>query len=191
MNEIINDNTCKTEESNIISFDTLVISGASSKCIIILGALQYLYDQNYLNNIDNFTGTSAGAIVCFLLIIGYTPIEIIVYICTNQLIEKMAHFNVVAMINGHGASSFSNIYEQLEKMTIAKIGYIPIDVCHLYHGSLKNRSYMDRHQAILNHAYDPQTDIKLVNDVYEWATDKTEMHKMIKDYFYSRMEDDE
>jgi hypothetical protein len=50
---------------------------------------------------------------------------------------------------------------------------------------------MDRHQAILNHAYDPQTDIKLVNDVYEWATDKTEMHKMIKDYFYSRMEDDE
>lgn len=72
-----------------------------------------------------------------------------------------------------------------------KVGYIPIDIYHLYHGSLKNRSYMDRHKAILDHNYNPQTDIVLMNDVYEWATDKPEMHKMIKDYFYSRMEDDE
>jgi predicted patatin/cPLA2 family phospholipase len=48
-----------------------------------------------------------------------------VYICTHQLLEKMQHFNIVAMINGCGASSFSNIYEQLEKITIEKIGYIP------------------------------------------------------------------
>jgi predicted acylesterase/phospholipase RssA len=39
--------------------------------------------------------------------------------------EKMQHFNIVAMIQGRGASSFSNIQEHLEKMTIAKIGYLP------------------------------------------------------------------
>lgn len=72
-----------------------------------------------------------------------------------------------------------------------KIGYIPVDVCHLYHGSLKNRSYMDRHQAILENDYDPQTDIKLENDVYEWATNKPNMHESIKNYFFARMEDDE
>jgi len=128
MNELINDNICELiekEESTILSFDTLVLSGGSTKGIIILGALQYLYDQNYLNEINNFVGTSCGALIGFLLAIGYTPIEIIVYICTNQLVEKVPHFNIVAMINGHGASSFSNIYEELEKMTIAKIGYIP------------------------------------------------------------------
>ena len=114
------------EEKNIkIDFDTLVLSGGSTKGIIILGALQFLYDEFYLKDVKNFIGTSSGAIICFLLAIGYTPVEIIVYICTHQLLEKMQHFNIVAMINGCGASSFSNIYEQLEKITIEKIGYIP------------------------------------------------------------------
>jgi hypothetical protein len=72
-----------------------------------------------------------------------------------------------------------------------KIGYIPVDICHLYHGSLKNRSYMDRHLAILENDYDPQTDIKLENNVYEWATNKPNMHVSIKNYFFARMEDDE
>jgi hypothetical protein len=72
-----------------------------------------------------------------------------------------------------------------------KIGYLPIDICHLYHGSLKNRSYMDRHQAILDNNYDPMNDIALVNDVYEWASNKTSMHESIKNYFFSRLEDDE
>jgi predicted acylesterase/phospholipase RssA len=39
--------------------------------------------------------------------------------------EKMQHFNIVGMIQGRGATSFSNIQEQLEKMTISKIGYLP------------------------------------------------------------------
>lgn len=72
-----------------------------------------------------------------------------------------------------------------------KIGYLPIDISHLYHGSLKNRGYMDRHKAILENDYDPQNDIKMINNVYEWATEKPSMHEMIKQYFYSRMEDDE
>ena len=115
----------QTEENIKLNFDTLVLSGGSTKGIIILGALQYLSDNFYLSEIKNFIGTSSGAIICFLLSIGYTPIEIMVYICTHQLLEKIQHFNIVAMINGLGASSFSNIYEQLEKITIEKIGYIP------------------------------------------------------------------
>jgi predicted acylesterase/phospholipase RssA len=109
----------------LLSYDTLVLSGGSTKGLIILGSLQYLYDNFYLKEIKNYIGTSSGSIICFLLAIGYTPIEIIVYICTHQLLERIQHFNVVAMINGGGASSFISIYEQLEKMTIEKIGYIP------------------------------------------------------------------
>jgi hypothetical protein len=71
------------------------------------------------------------------------------------------------------------------------LDYIPVDIHHLWHGSLKNRGYMDRHDIILNFDYDPKTDIKLVNNVYEWATDKTGMHQEILKYFHSRMEDEE
>jgi NTE family protein len=113
------------KEKNTIDFDTLTLAGGSTKGIMILGALQYAQDNYLLNNVVNYIGTSVGAIIGYLLAIGYTPIEIMVYICCNQLLEKMLHFNIVAMINGHGASSFNNIQETLEKMTIQKIGFFP------------------------------------------------------------------
>jgi predicted acylesterase/phospholipase RssA len=104
-----------------IHYDTLVLSGASIKGLVLLGALQYAYD-NYLMKITTYIGTSSGAMICYLLAIGYTPIEIAVYICTFQLMEKLQEFNLVSMLNGAGATSFSGIQEQLEKMTINKIG---------------------------------------------------------------------
>ena len=103
----------------------MVLSGASTKGLITLGAIQYAYDNFILKNIHIYIGTSSGAMICYLLAIGYTPVEIMVYICKNQLIEKMQNFNIVGMIQGRGASSFNVIQEQLEKMTIAKIGYLP------------------------------------------------------------------
>lgn len=112
-------------ESNPVNYDTLLLGGGSIKGLMIIGAVQCAYDNYLLKDLKNFVGTSAGSIFCYLLAIGYTPIEIMVYICTNQLMEKMQHFNLVAMIEGRGASSFNDIQEQLEKMSIAKIGYLP------------------------------------------------------------------
>lgn len=108
-----------------VYYDTLVLSGASSKAFVTLGAIQYAYDNYLLQNLKNYAGTSSGSMICYFLAIGYTPIEIMVYICSNQIMEKMQHFNIVAMIQGRGATSFSSIQEQLEKMTISKIGYLP------------------------------------------------------------------
>ena len=105
-------------------FDTLVLSGGSIHAIIMLGALQYSDDNCLLKKINKYVGTSAGAICGYLLAIGYTPIEIMVYLCTKQVLEKMKNFNIVAMMNGSGATSFSYIHEQLEKMTIEKIGQL-------------------------------------------------------------------
>jgi NTE family protein len=106
-------------------YDTLVLSGASIKGFITLGALQYLYDISALKNIKTYVGTSSGSIISYLLIIGYTPIEILTYICTNQILEKMKNFNLSDMLNGKGACSFDIIQSHLEKMTISKIGYFP------------------------------------------------------------------
>lgn len=107
------------------NYDTLVLSGGSVKGIMTLGSLQYIFDTTNIEHIRTFIGTSSGAIICYLISIGYNPSEILAYICVNQLMEKIQHFNIVAMINGNGASSFISIYEQIEKMTIDKIGYLP------------------------------------------------------------------
>lgn len=67
--------------------------------------------------------------------------------------------------------------------------YLPFDVCHLYHGELKNRQYMDRHEFILKNNYDPKTDIKLIDNVYEWSSSKWMLHNAVEQYFYDRQED--
>jgi hypothetical protein len=108
-----------------VYYDTLVLSGASSKAFATLGAIQYAFDNYLFKNVTTYVGTSSGSMICYLLAIGYTPIEIMVYICSNQIMEKMYDFNIVAMIQGRGAISFSNIQEELEKMSISKIGYLP------------------------------------------------------------------
>lgn len=105
--------------------DTLVLSGGATKGFITLGSLQCIYDQNLHKNFKYFIGTSSGAMICYFLAIGYSPIEIMVYICTRNFMEKLSQINIVSMINGTGAASYNIIQEQLEKMTIDKIGYYP------------------------------------------------------------------
>lgn len=104
------------------NFDTLVLSGGSINAIIVLGSLQYAKDNFLISHIKTYVGTSAGAILGYLLAIGYTPIEIIIHLCTNQLLERMKQFNIMAMLNGRGATTFNYMHEHLEKMTIEKIG---------------------------------------------------------------------
>lgn len=122
-----------TDQKSVqVDYNALVLSGGSIRAIAILGALQYAYDNSLLTKVTTYIGTSAGAMISYLLCIGYTPIEIIVYLCTHQLMERLQSFNLVSMLQGRGASSFNQLSEHLEKMTIAKIGYLPTigDVYH-------------------------------------------------------------
>ena len=67
--------------------------------------------------------------------------------------------------------------------------YVPVDIFHLWHGTMKNRAYMDRHDIMIKYCYDPVTDVRLENGVLEWNSDKTGMHHEIVQYFQSRKED--
>lgn len=103
-------------------YTTLCLSGGSVKSFYTLGSLQYLYEQEYLKYITIYIGTSAGAMICYLLAIGYNPIEIVVWLSVHQILEKFRAFDPVSMISGNGAMSYILINETLEKMTIDKIG---------------------------------------------------------------------
>lgn len=105
------------------NFNTLVLSGGGSKGFAMLGSIQYLYDKGYMDGVINFIGTSIGSIINYLLIIGMKPDEIVTYLCTHKITDKLKHFNLVSMINRGGAVSFSIIQETLEKITLEKVGY--------------------------------------------------------------------
>lgn len=152
-----------TNEPDLSQYDTIVLSGGSTKGFILLGALQYMYDTYLLTekHVTNYIGTSAGFMICYLLCIGYTPAEILIYICKHQLLEKMQYMNVVAMINGEGAMSFSNIYENLERMTIDKLGYCPTfrNIYDSYKKKLCCCTYNFTQQKVEYISYDTHPDI--------------------------------
>jgi NTE family protein len=56
--------------------DTLIISGGGAKSVSVLGSLKYLENKLIIKNIRRYAGTSAGAILCLLLNIGYSSQEI-------------------------------------------------------------------------------------------------------------------
>lgn len=109
----------------IKNYDTLVLSGGGVKGFHLLGAIQGLIDNQMLNNIKTYIGTSVGAFIAYLLIIGYTPVEIIVYLHLNKWIEKLQTLDFTCVINGDGIVNFSVLHEALEKFTIDKLGYYP------------------------------------------------------------------
>ena len=69
-------------------------------------------------------------------------------------------------------------------------GFIEGDVFHLWHGSLRNRAYKNRHEGLRRFDFDPSRDIALDdNGTWRWASDKHEMHAFVRDYLMSRRED--
>lgn len=104
-------------------YNTILLSGGSIKTLSTLGALQYCYDNNLLDHsVETFVGTSAGAIICYLLVIGYTPVEVICYFVSKNLFRHEHYVDIVSMLKGDGAISFLDIHEHLENLTIEKIG---------------------------------------------------------------------
>jgi predicted acylesterase/phospholipase RssA len=108
----------------IPDYTTLVMSGGGIKGLGGLGALQFLADNHKLAGITKFIGTSVGAIISYLVCIGYTPIEILIMINQKRILEKMSvAFSIVDLINSGGAMNFYIIQSILEEMTTSKIGH--------------------------------------------------------------------
>jgi predicted acylesterase/phospholipase RssA len=75
----------------------LIIQGGSYKAFASIGAIRYLHEQGKLDEIVNYAGSSSGAILCLLLVIGYLPIELhdIIYV---QDFNKIMYDNLPSQI---------------------------------------------------------------------------------------------
>ena len=110
---------------------TLVLEGCGPAGFFIVGYLQKAFDDKIINfnTIENYIACSSGSMCCFLLSIGYTPLDIVVYVAKysgiNSSFEKLRKINMVNMFNGQGIISFDILKKIIVDMTIEKIGYMP------------------------------------------------------------------
>jgi len=67
----------KTNDDKKGDFDALVLSGGGCKALGEAGALLELERRGVLQHIRKFAGTSAGTILCCMLVVGYTAAQIV------------------------------------------------------------------------------------------------------------------
>ena len=100
----------------------LVMSGGGIYGYTMLGCLAYMYENGMLNGIDTYIGTSMGAIIGYLLAIGYTPLEIMMHLHKTKVLSHLAQFDFVSMASGSGATDWNILQKELELLTLEKIG---------------------------------------------------------------------
>lgn len=159
MNEIKEENNIKEEK-----YIGLVLSGGSTRGILHLGALCYAHifpKFNHLIHLKYYVGTSIGAIVCVLLIIGYTPQEILAYILEIDF-NKLLSPNIPNIFK-YGYCSFDGIADLLATMIERKWGYIPT-LKEIYDQTQKELTivtynYTDQKIVYLNHVTEPNINV--------------------------------
>jgi predicted acylesterase/phospholipase RssA len=107
-------------------YDVLCLQGTSTKALYCLGCLQCLADNGCLDSLKHYVGTSSGSLVCYFTLLGYSAAESLSNLCTDDVFASVSkNFNLIKMLNGGGATSWSRIQETIEKLTIEKIGVLP------------------------------------------------------------------
>jgi hypothetical protein len=71
-----------------------------------------------------------------------------------------------------------------------RIGCVPGDVIHLWHGDFRNRQYRVRFEDFARFDFDPELDIALDSQgCWRWASAKPDLHAFARDLFARRRED--
>lgn len=116
LNELFNECVSKPTNSLLNKNKTkLVLCGGGIKGIAHIGALHALDEIGMLKNIDTYSGTSVGALLSLLLIIGYTANEIYDFICQMDL-DKIKEFNVSNLFTEFGLDDGKKMIIVIEKI---------------------------------------------------------------------------
>lgn len=151
-----------------MKYDTLILSGNSTNAIVTLGALQYLYDNGFIKNIKNYIGVSSGSILSTLLLIGYKPLELLIYLCIEKIFKKMIQFNISGiLLLRKPLMSFDPISNILESLITNKIGFLPTikNIEELFHKKIIFTTYNlteDKKEYITSDEY---PDLSIINAI--------------------------
>lgn len=94
-----------------MNYETLVISGGSTKGVGILGALCYINQIFDLSKITNFYGTSVGSIIIVLLALDFLPEEIFLYFTQFKFTPCLdLSKNNIQILNYSGFKKFIEVF---------------------------------------------------------------------------------
>jgi len=117
-----------------MTIDTLCLGSGGIQGLSFLSSLQYLINNNYidLNTINTFVGTSIGAVLCFLLIIGYTPDDLIIYLLDYDFSELEPDINLFLLEEKFGLDNGDAIIKLLKILYEKKFGTVEITFNELF-----------------------------------------------------------
>ena len=108
-------------------FEILCVGGGSIRGFCELGALFYLESEEIYNmeNIHTVIGTSIGSVISLLLVVGYSPMEILT---KANRIDKFVDFEATDILNfkeDGGLLNFNSFLKIIETLINQKIKRIP------------------------------------------------------------------
>lgn len=97
--------------NNLDYYDTICLSGGGIRGLCFIGVLDYLQVNNYidLNKITHWIGTSAGSLLSFLLILGYTTNEIGNFVLDFNFQKLESDINIENLLINFGINNGSRI----------------------------------------------------------------------------------
>jgi len=146
---------------------TIVLSGGGIRCLSHIGALLELEKHDYLNNVKEYIGVSAGAFISFALCIGYTLNELCKFILEFDFsnIQNVDPDNLINFLETYGLDDG----RQLEKLIHLLLKYkgLSHDITFLQLFNLRPQLYFRCYATDLNtcmlkefsHTLTPDVDI--------------------------------
>jgi predicted acylesterase/phospholipase RssA len=150
----IQDSDRDNSNSNTVSWkpNVIVLGPGGPKGFLELGALFALEKTQFISNVHTYFGVSVGAIICLLMVAGYTMREAIEKAADGNIFMGVDTIKVADSIQKKGLISNEPIKRRLSDAISEKFGYIPnLEQLHMISGlCFKTLSYdMDLRKIIV------------------------------------------
>jgi len=106
-------------------FETLVLSGGAVRAIAFVGAMRYLEETGRVTSVQTVVGSSAGAIVAFMLALGYRADEMHEWVTDRMArsgVNQLDMDGVLDMVEMMGVDSGERLEGYLASMLEEKTG---------------------------------------------------------------------
>jgi hypothetical protein len=101
----------------------------------------------------------------------------------------LGHRRPISRMSAPMARLYRPWAEQQAKLTGGKVGFLPGDITHLWHGTMMNRRYQHRNRLLTRYNFDPATDLVADGPLYRWANPDSPLARAVMDWFGDRRED--
>jgi hypothetical protein len=106
----------------------------------------------------------------------------------SSIFEKMNSLIEFHAVNEHRSESYLKWGRPFHRTVANKVGYIPGEILHLWHGDIINRNYKNRFKILAD--FNPQTDVYIGdNGAWHWTKPNTTLEEQLRAHFLNRRED--